>query len=51
MKLAAAKFGRTPAYFHAVMYSSGRWVTEATRSLGGQVEDREKFVSAIRRTC
>jgi branched-chain amino acid transport system substrate-binding protein len=49
MKLAEAKFGRTPAYFHAVMYSSGRWVTEAARSLGGQVEDREKLVSAIRR--
>ncbi len=49
MKLAEAKFGRTPAYFHAVMYSSGRWVTEAAKSLGGQVEDREKFVIAIRR--
>jgi branched-chain amino acid transport system substrate-binding protein len=49
MKLAESKLGRTPAYFHAVMYSSGRWITEAANSLGGQVEDREKMVAAIRR--
>ncbi len=49
MKLAEAKFGRTPAYFHAVMYSSGRWIAEAARSLQGQVEDREKLLAAIRR--
>jgi branched-chain amino acid transport system substrate-binding protein len=49
MKLAEAKFGRTPAYFHAVMYSSGRWIAEAARSLNGQVEDRDKLVAAIRR--
>src|SRR5262249_17012321 len=49
MKLAEGKFGRTPAYFHAVMYSSGRWIGEAARSLDGRVEDREKLVAAIRR--
>jgi branched-chain amino acid transport system substrate-binding protein len=49
MKLAVAKLGRTPAYFNAVMYSSGRWIADAAQSLNGQVEDREKFVAAIRR--
>jgi branched-chain amino acid transport system substrate-binding protein len=49
MKLAETKFGRTPAYFHAVMYSSGRWIAEAAQYLHGQVEDREKLVAAIRR--
>jgi branched-chain amino acid transport system substrate-binding protein len=49
MKLAEAKFGRTPAYFHAVMYSSGRWIAAAAQSLNGQVEDRDKLVAAIRR--
>ncbi len=49
MKMAEAKLGRTPAYFHAIMYSSGRWITEAANALGGQVEDREKLVAAIRR--
>ena len=49
MKLATAKLGRTPAYFNAVMYSSGRWIADAAQSLNGQVEDREKFLGAIRR--
>ncbi len=49
MKMAEAKLGRTPAYFHAIMYSSGRWITEAAGALKGQVEDREKLVAAIRR--
>jgi branched-chain amino acid transport system substrate-binding protein len=49
MKLAETKFGRTPAYFHAVMYSSGHWIAEAAQYLHGQVEDREKLVAAIRR--
>src|SRR5258705_363233 len=49
MKLAEGKLGRTPAYFHAIMYSSGRWITEAANALNGQVEDREKLVAAIRR--
>jgi branched-chain amino acid transport system substrate-binding protein len=49
MKMAEAKLGRTPAYFHAIMYSSGRWITEAANALKGQVEDREKLVAAIRR--
>ena len=49
MRLAEAKFGRTPAYFHAVMYSAGRWIADAAQSLNGQVEDRERLVAAIRR--
>jgi branched-chain amino acid transport system substrate-binding protein len=49
MKLAVAKLGRTPAYFTAIMYSSGRWITDAAQSLNGQVEEREKLVAAIRR--
>ena len=49
MKLAEARLGRTPAYFHAVMYSSGRWIAAAAQSMNGRVEDREKLVAAIRR--
>jgi branched-chain amino acid transport system substrate-binding protein len=49
MKLAEARLKRTPAYFHAVMYSSGRWVTEAARAIDGKVEDRARFLSAIRK--
>jgi branched-chain amino acid transport system substrate-binding protein len=49
MKSAEAKLKRTPSYFHAVMYSSGRWIVEAARSLGGTVEDRDRFLAALRR--
>ena len=49
LKLAEAKVGKTPAYFTAVMYSAGRWIVEAAKLLDGKVEDREKFVAAIRR--
>jgi len=49
MKIAEAKLKRTPSYFHAVMYSSGRWIVEAARSLQGNVEDRDRFLAALRR--
>jgi ABC-type branched-subunit amino acid transport system substrate-binding protein len=38
MKRAEATLQRTPAYFHAVMYSAGRWIAEAARLVDGQVE-------------
>jgi branched-chain amino acid transport system substrate-binding protein len=48
MKLAEAKLGKTPAYFTAVMYSAGRWIADAAKTLDGQVDDRERFIGAIR---
>jgi branched-chain amino acid transport system substrate-binding protein len=49
MKVAEARLKRTPAYFHAVMYSAGRWVTEAAKAVDGKVEDKARFLAAIRR--
>ncbi len=48
-KIAEAKVKRTPSYFHAVMYSSGRWIIEAAKALGGNVEDRDRLLAALRR--
>ena len=48
LKLAEAKLGKTPAYFTAVMYSGGRWIAKATELVGGHVEDRDRFVAALR---
>jgi branched-chain amino acid transport system substrate-binding protein len=48
MKLAEARLGKTPAYFTAVMYSSGRWIARAAELVSGQVEDRERFMAALR---
>jgi branched-chain amino acid transport system substrate-binding protein len=49
VQLAEGKVKRTPSYFHAVMYSSGRWIIEAARALGGNVEDRDRFLAALRK--
>jgi branched-chain amino acid transport system substrate-binding protein len=49
VKLAEARHGRTPAYFVAVMYSAGRWIGEAARLVEGRVEDRDRFLGALRR--
>lgn len=49
VQLAEARVKRTPSYFHAVMYSSGRWIIEAARALGGNVEDRDRFLAALRK--
>jgi branched-chain amino acid transport system substrate-binding protein len=49
MKLAESRLRHTPAYFHAVMYSSGRWVAAAAAAIDGRVEDRARFLAAIRK--
>lgn len=48
LKLTAARGISVPSYFTAVMYSAGRWLVEAARAVNGQVEDRERFLAAIR---
>ncbi len=51
MKLATAKFARIPSYFTAVMYSGGRWIVEGAKRVNGNVEDRERFLQAIRQAA
>lgn len=48
LKLGEAKFQKTPSLFHATMYSAGRWILEAARLVNGKVEDRERFIAAVR---
>ena len=49
LQLAEPKLKRPPSYFHAVMYSAGRWILEAVKSLDGNVEDRDKLLAALRK--
>jgi branched-chain amino acid transport system substrate-binding protein len=49
VQLAESRIKRTPSYFHAVMYSSGRWIIEAAKALGGNIEDRDRLLAALRR--
>jgi branched-chain amino acid transport system substrate-binding protein len=49
MQLAEPRLKRIPSYFHAVMYSAGRWIIEAAKSLDGNVEDRDRLLAALRK--
>jgi len=44
-----AKFGKVPSYFSETSYTSTRWIHEAAKAVGGDVEDREKFLAALRK--
>ena len=44
-----ARFGKVPSYFSESTYTSTRWINEAARAIGGDVEDREKFLAALRK--
>jgi branched-chain amino acid transport system substrate-binding protein len=44
-----AKFGKVPSYFSETNYTSGRWIAEAVKAVGGKVEDREAFLAALRK--
>lgn len=43
------RFGKVPSYFAETNYTSGRWINEAVKALGGRVEDREGFLAALRK--
>ncbi len=43
------RFGKVPSYFSETNYTSGRWINEAVKAIGGDVEDREKFLAALRK--
>jgi branched-chain amino acid transport system substrate-binding protein len=51
VKQASAKLGKTPSYFHAFMYSAARWVVEAAGRVQGNVEDRARFLAAIKQAA
>src|SRR5213595_2487026 len=43
------RFGKVPSYFAETNYTSGRWINEAVKSLGGNVEDREALLAVLRK--
>jgi branched-chain amino acid transport system substrate-binding protein len=44
-----AKYGKIPSYFSETNYTSARWIAEAVKVVGGNVEDKEKFLAALRK--
>ncbi len=43
------KYGKVPSYFSETSYTSARWIAEAAKVVGGNVENREKFLEALRK--
>jgi branched-chain amino acid transport system substrate-binding protein len=41
--------GKMPSYYSETCYTSGRWINEAAKAVGGEVEDREKFLAALKK--
>ncbi len=42
------KTGRVVTYQGSFAYTGARWIVEAAKALGGAVEDRERFLAALR---
>ncbi|HSE93371.1 MAG TPA: ABC transporter substrate-binding protein [Methylomirabilota bacterium] len=43
------KYGKVPSYYSETCYTSGRWINEAAKAVNGDVENREKFLEALRK--
>jgi branched-chain amino acid transport system substrate-binding protein len=43
-------YGKLPAMFSAAMYSGALWLAKSMETVGGKVEDKEKFLAAVRAT-
>ena len=43
------RYGKVPSYFSETTYTSTRWIAEAAKAVGGDVENREKFLEALRK--
>lgn len=43
-----AQFGKLPSYYAAASFTVAQWIAQALESVGGQVEDSQAFLDAIR---
>jgi branched-chain amino acid transport system substrate-binding protein len=43
------KYHKVPSYYSETCYTSTRWINEAAKAIDGAVEDREKFLLALRK--
>jgi branched-chain amino acid transport system substrate-binding protein len=43
------KYGKVPGYYGEASYMAARWVAEAAKAVGGNVEDKDKFLAALRK--
>jgi branched-chain amino acid transport system substrate-binding protein len=43
-----AKAGKLPGYYAETCYTAARWIAEAVKAVGGNVEERERLLAALR---
>src|SRR5438132_992809 len=43
------KYRKVPSYYSETCYTVARWINEGAKAVGGNVEDREKFLAALKR--
>jgi branched-chain amino acid transport system substrate-binding protein len=43
------KYGKVPGYYAEASYAAGRWLAEAAKAVGGNVDDKEKFLAALKK--
>jgi branched-chain amino acid transport system substrate-binding protein len=43
------KYGKVPGYYGEASYTAARWIAEAAKAVGGNVEDKDKFLAALRK--
>jgi branched-chain amino acid transport system substrate-binding protein len=44
-----SKYGKVPSYYSETCYTAARWINEGAKAVGGNVEDREKFLAALKK--
>jgi branched-chain amino acid transport system substrate-binding protein len=44
-----AKFGKVPGYYSETCYTAARWINEGAKAVGGNVEDRDRFLTALKK--
>jgi branched-chain amino acid transport system substrate-binding protein len=43
------KYGKVPGYYSEASYTAARWIAEAAKAVGGNVDDKEKFLAALKK--
>ena len=43
------KYGKVPGYYAEASYTAAHWINEAAKAIGGNVEDKDKFLAALRK--
>jgi branched-chain amino acid transport system substrate-binding protein len=44
-----AKYTKPPSYYSETCYTAARWIAEAAKAVNGDLEDREKFLAALKK--